>query len=73
MGRLDQPAHHVAAKFGDQRLALARDIDHRALAQRGGEDLALGLERLDLGRDQALLIFAEIEEAEPQQRQRQRR
>ena len=69
--RLDQAAHHLARQIGQQDLALVGRVEHRALAERGGEDLALGLQRLDLLADQARLVLAEIEKADGEQRQRQ--
>ena len=43
-GRLDQPAHHLACQIRQQDLALIGRIQDRALAQRRGEDLALGVQ-----------------------------
>jgi hypothetical protein len=71
VGGLDQALHHLAAERRQELLALADAVDHRAFAECRGEDLALGLERIELRVDQALLVFAEIEEAEAEQAERQ--
>ena len=69
--RLDQPPHHLASEIGQQDLAFVGRIEHRALAERGGKDLALGLQRFDLLADEARLVFPEIEKPAGQKRQRQ--
>ena len=58
--RLDQAPHHLARQVGQQDLALVGRIEDRALAERGGEDLALRVQRLDLLADQARFELAEV-------------
>ena len=70
-GRLDQPTHHLPRQIGQQDLALVGGIEDGALAERGGEDLALGAQRLDLLADQARFELAEVEKPDRKQRQGQ--
>ena len=58
--RLDQAAHHVAGEIGEQDLPFIDRLENRPFAKRGGKDLALRLQRLDLLADKARLVFAEI-------------
>ena len=71
VGRLDQTAHHLARQIGEQVVALVAVTGDGALAERGGEDLALRPQGFKLAFDQAGLIAAEIEKAADQERQRQ--
>ena len=70
-GRLHEAAHHLARQIGQQHFAFIGRVEHRPLAERGGKNLALGGQRLDLLPDQRRLEFAEIEKADCQKRQRQ--
>ena len=71
MRRLDQAPHHVARALRLQRgTAPAMSIDG-AFAERRGEDLTLRLQRFGLRGNEVLLVFAEIEQAAAEQRQRQ--
>ena len=45
---LHQAAHHLPGEIGKQDLTLIDRVEHGALAERGGENLSLRLQRLDL-------------------------
>ena len=69
--RLDQAAHHLARQIGQQHFPFVGRVEHGALAERGGKNLALGVQRFGLLSDEARFEFAEIEKADREQRQGQ--
>ncbi len=68
-GRLDEATDHLPRQIGQQHLAFVGGVEHRALAQRGGKNLALGAQRLDVLADEGRLEFAEIEKAYRKERE----
>ena len=69
-GRPDQPGQQLARRLGVEPVDRGLAADHRDLADAGRHHLALHQQRGELGVDQLVLVVAEIDRAQRQQRHR---